>query len=394
MKKLSILLFLITAQQVYAQIDYTKLIIGRNTGTKTLHDGNVTNIFGFAESLGELIDIPGTTIYLNEGDSVDIDFWNVSQGAPHTIHLHGLDVNQENDGVPSLSFEVHHMDHGHYKFKAPHAGTYLYHCHVVSSVHVQAGMYGAIIVRPPNGDANQTWENGETYDREFIFTTSEIDTNWHVDSILEHEHDTLNPVPMFVPEDYAPQYFLVEGLSDSQLADPANFQWAAENAKVYLREINIGYYGVRYIYPTSVSARTISSDGRPLPAEYVNDTLEIYPGERYGTMIQLGTDPFYLIDVEYFNLNTGVVESTQTVTIRTSAVGLEENTSSTFTVYPVPSSTGVFYSSNDFESDYKVFSITGNLVLENDSKMIDLSTQPEGVYILHYNGQAKKLIIE
>ena len=132
----------------YSQIDYSKLIIGRNNGTMVLHDGNITDIFGFAETLGESISLPGPTINITEGDSVQIDFWNVSQGAPHTIHLHGLDVNQENDGVPALSYEVHHMDHGYYKFKAPHPGTYIYHCHVVSTIHVQAGMYGVIIVKP------------------------------------------------------------------------------------------------------------------------------------------------------------------------------------------------------------------------------------------------------
>ena len=388
------LLLVVFVQQLNAQIDYTKLIIGRNTGVKTLHDGNLTNIFGFAESLGELIDIPGTTIYVNEGDSIDIDFWNVSQGAPHTIHLHGLDVNQENDGVPALSFEVHHMDHGHYKFKAPHAGTYMYHCHVVSTIHVQAGMYGVIVVRPQDGNTLQAWTGGEMYDKEIIVTSSEIDTNWHTEAVLDHEHDTVNPVPIFVPDDYIPQYFLVNGWSDGQLADPTNYYWAAENAKVYLRQINAGYYGTRYIFPASVNARTISSDGRPLPAEYIYDTLEVYPGERYGTMLQLGSDPFYTVDVEYFNLNTGIVESTQTYTIRTSMAGLVENSHSTFNVYPVPSGTGIFHSSEEFKSNYTVHSITGSLILESDSKTINISKQPEGVYILHYNGEVKKLIIE
>ena len=187
MKRLLFISLLLIGLNTEAQIDYSKLIIGRTTGQKDLHDGNSTRIMGFAETLSEEIDIPGPTIYMNEGDSVEIDFWNMSQGAPHTIHLHGLDVDQANDGVPNLSFDVHHMDHGYYRFKAPHAGTYLYHCHVVSTIHVQAGMYGVIIVRPPSGDANTTWDGGETYDREFIWTSSEIDTNWHTNAVLDHD---------------------------------------------------------------------------------------------------------------------------------------------------------------------------------------------------------------
>ena len=394
MKKLYFLFIILATQNVYAQIDYSKLIVGRNNGTKTLHDGNVTNTFGFAESLGELIDVPGPTIYFNEGDSIEIDFWNMSQGAPHTIHLHGLDVNQQNDGVGALSFDVYHMQHGFYKFKAPHAGTYLYHCHVVSTIHVQAGMFGVLIVRPEDGNPNQVWTGGETYDKELIITSSEIDTNWHTDAVLDHPYDTLNPVPVMIPDDYTPQYFMVSGMSDTQLSDPTNYYWAAENASVYLRQSNAGYYGTRYIYPASVSARTVSSDGRPLPAEQINDTLEVYPGERYGTMIQLGSDPFYTIDVEYFNLNTNEVESTQTYTIRTSMAGIEELNSSSLRVYPVPSSTGVFYSSDEFQTAYQVYSITGNKVYEGSSTIIDLSDQPEGMYILHYQGQTKKLVIE
>ncbi|MDG1148651.1 MAG: T9SS type A sorting domain-containing protein, partial [Crocinitomicaceae bacterium] len=258
---------------------------------------------------------------------------------------------------------------------------------------VQAGMYGVLVVRPQNGDPNQVWTGGEAYEKELIITSSEIDTNWHTDAVLDHPYDTINPVPVMIPDDYIPQYFLVSGLSDTQLSNPANYYWAAEDAKVYLRQSNAGYYGTRYIYPSSVSARTLSSDGRPLPAEYVNDTLEVYPGERYGTMIQLGSDPFYTIDVEYFDLNTNEVKSTQTYTIRTSMAGLDENSIFSSTIYPVPSSTGVFYSSEEFQSEYEIYSITGNKILEGKNMRIDLSDQPKGMYIFQYEGWTKKLLI-
>ena len=121
-----------------SQQDLNFLLIARNTGEKILTNNDTIRVFGFAQSLGEQPGVPGPTLEMNEGDSVHIDLWNVSQGAPHTIHLHGLDVDQQNDGVPHLSFDVHHMDHGYYHFKAPHAGTYLYHCHVASTIHVHS----------------------------------------------------------------------------------------------------------------------------------------------------------------------------------------------------------------------------------------------------------------
>ena len=140
--------FVATSLSAMAQEVVNHLLIARNLGEKVMHDGLSLRTFGFAQTLNEQPPIPGPTLYANEGDSVVLDLFNVSQGAPHTIHLHGLDVNQENDGVPHLSFEVHHMDHGFYYFVAPHPGTYFYHCHVVSSIHVQAGMYGVFIVKP------------------------------------------------------------------------------------------------------------------------------------------------------------------------------------------------------------------------------------------------------
>lgn len=392
MRNLLFIIILLSTYQVFGQIDYSKLIIGRTTGSKTLHNGVIVDIWGFAETLGEQIDIPGPTIELIEGDSVEIDFWNLSQGMPHTIHLHGLDVNQDNDGVPALSFEVYHMDHGFYKFKAPHAGTYIYHCHVTSTIHVQAGMYGSIIVRPPNGSENQTWAGGETYDRDFLWTASEIDLTWHTPTIMNHVHDTVNPQPMYIPSTYTPQFFFVDGRSGTQLTDPNNYYTAAENDKVYMRLVNIGYYGVRYIFPSSVGARTISSDGRPLPTEFINDTIEVLPGERYGTMIQLGTDPLYPVTVEHFNLNTQVIESSQSVTIRTSAAGLNDGKIEELSIYPNPSKDGVFVSSSSFENDYNVYSIDGTLVYSGNNQLIDLSSESKGIYILNYQGKQFKLI--
>jgi len=376
-----------------AQIDYSKLIIGRNTGTKTLHDGNVTKVFGFTETLNEVTDTPGPTIRVTEGDTVQIDFWNVSQGAPHTIHLHGLDVNQENDGVPHLSFAVNHMDHGYYQFKAPHPGTYIYHCHVVSTIHVQAGMYGVIIVEPSNGSTNTTWVGGETFDRDILLTASEIDTNWHTEAVLDHEHDPANPISVFVPEDYIPQYFLVNGLSETQLADPLNHYTTGANEDIFIRLVNIGYYGVRYVFPGSMNARTILSDGRPLPQDFVNDTIEVLPGERYGTLIQTGTEAFYNVDVEYFNMNTQVVASSQQVTLRTSLASINK-LELNLVIYPNPSGNGIFHAVNAFTADYAVYDVDGEMVLKSSEQLIDLSKQKPGMYIIRYQGSAVKLCVQ
>ena len=71
-----------------------------------LPDGNKIALMGYTELLGQSISIPGPLLEFGEGDSVTLILNNYSQGAPHTIHLHGLDANQANDGVPELSFLI------------------------------------------------------------------------------------------------------------------------------------------------------------------------------------------------------------------------------------------------------------------------------------------------
>lgn len=384
---------LLCSFQSISQIDFTKLIIGRNTGVKTFYDGNSTRIFGFAETLSAAIDVPGPTIFVNSGDSVKIDFWNVSQGAPHTIHLHGLDVDQQNDGVPSLSFEVEHMEHGYYFFKAPHPGTYLYHCHVTSSIHVQAGMYGVIIVRPSNGNEFTNWDGGESYDHEFILTTSEIDTVWHNDTILDHEHDSLNPMTeVNVPTTYVPQYFMVNGLSNSLLA--GNPYYATPNSKGYCRLTNIGYCGVRYIFPAVLNNRVVSSDGRPLPNEFMRDTLEILPGERYESFIDIGLDSTYSIAVEYFNLNNNELLSVQNVIIKTSGLSIDEILHENISIYPNPISEGYATIEGITVDNYVVFNESGVEATRGSGNHIDISLLERGFYIVRVNNSYNLTVVK
>lgn len=286
-------------------------VTGRNYTIKTMADGTPLRVFGFADDPIADSPVPGYTIEMNEGDSVIVDFLNFSQGAPHTIHLHGLDVSQANDGVPHLSFEVFHQEHGYYRFRAPHAGTYLYHCHVVSSIHVQAGMYAMLIVHPPDG-SKTTWTGGHEYHAEWRMMMSEMDKAWHHDSVLVHPYDTSSNMHMVEIPEYHPQYFLVNGLSDQQLRQVPAFE-AVANGNTYVRLVNIGFLKNRVIFPSALNARIISSDGRPLPVEEISDTIELHPGERYGVLCK-ATDEFSdSIRVEFINMNTGLIDSVQYV---------------------------------------------------------------------------------
>jgi len=348
----------------YTQEIVNHLLIARNLGEKVMHDGDTLRTFGFAQSLGEHPPIPGPTLYANEGDSVILDLFNVSQGAPHTIHLHGLDVNQENDGVPHLSFEVHHMDHGFYYFVAPHPGTYFYHCHVVSSIHVQAGMYGVFIVKPSDG-SNTTWDGGYSFDQEKLYTMSEMDPVWHEDSVMEHPHDTTQSIHEVSIPEYHPTYFLVNGQSEYQLLEPEIALESAKEEVTFLRMANIGYLANRITFPEALNAVIISTDGRPIVPAETSDTLWISPGERYGVLIEPVVDLTDAIKVSFVNMNTHFIENVQYIPVTVSGIiGIEETVEeNSFRIYPNPSSGSIHIASDGSPFDViKVYDAIGNLV--------------------------------
>lgn len=373
MKKIALLLLLAVGLNGLAQVN--DLLIARNTGKYPIWNGDTLRVFGFTKALKAEVKIPGPTLVYNEGDSITLDLWNVSQGAPHTIHLHGLDVDQANDGVPHLSFDVAHMDHGYYRFKAPHAGTYLYHCHVVSTIHVQAGMYGLIIIRPSDGSFT-TWNGGHTYNSEMSWMTSELDTNWHKDDVLEHPHDTgMHIMPVKIPE-FHPQHFLVNGLSQQQLSDSTVSISSSVNEKVYLRMANIGYYGNKVKIPSGFNARIVSSDGRPLRTEEISDSLIIYPGERYSILLQASSQFNGSITVDYFNLNTGITANTQSVPVVVNGFfKTTEPDLPTLRAYPNPANTTVNFEMDDFKPvKWQLHDVIGN------QHQISFSKKSEGQY--------------
>lgn len=394
--------------QVIAQIDVEKMLVSKIDifEQHTLWDGNKVKLMGYTELIGAPINLPSPTLVFYEGDSVRLDMWNLSQGPPHTIHLHGLDVDQANDGAPMLSEEIMHDDTGSYYFKAPHPGTYIYHCHVLSPIHVQAGMYGLIIIKPSDG-SNQTWSNGFTYDSEEIIMTSELDTNWHHDSIV-----TTIDLPYTQPIlNYSPQYFLINGKSETQLTTSESSFEHAVNEKVYLRLANIGNYGNRIIFPAGLNALAVSSDGRPLPITNYSDTIDVLPGERFGVLIEADNEFTDSINIEFFNLNTEVLQNTQYVPVIIEGAQSSYSNSldiNSLNIFPNPSTGSSmieFIANSDQEATIMVRDIHGHIVYNElslckkgiNNKQINISPISSGIYFLTLNinqeNISKKIII-
>jgi FtsP/CotA-like multicopper oxidase with cupredoxin domain len=249
-------------------------------------------------------------------------------------------------------------------------------------------MYGLVIVRPENGSQLLSWENGHVYDREFSLLASEIDTVWHNDTVIDHVHDM--DMPLFIPETFEPQYFLVNGKSGTQLNAPDNFMFVSSGEAVYLRLANIGYYGVRYILPSSLNCRVVSSDGRPLPLEFQTDTVEVLPGERYEALIEIGSSEEYNLMVHHFNLNTQFVESEQEMKFKLSAAGIEEL--STFKIFPNPSNNSLIIGENPIE--FAIINSNGQLIKSGKESIVDVSDLSKGLYILKLTDSTHRFVLD
>jgi FtsP/CotA-like multicopper oxidase with cupredoxin domain len=375
-----VLITLVLSSQSFSQIDTSLQLISKIDFQEQyeLHDGNLIHLMGYTQQISAPIDLPSPTLIFEEGDSVNLSMWNLSQGAPHTIHLHGLDVDQQNDGVPMLSFEIEHDSIGHYYFEAPHPGTYIYHCHVSSVLHVQSGMYGLLIVKPKS-NPNLTWENGYAFDSEHAWMMSEVDTNWHHDSIINHPHDPMmGSMPPILP--YSPQHFLINGLSETQL-DSAPIS-ANVGEKVFMRLANIGYYANHVIFPTGMNAQVIASDGRPLPSPFNSDTVKVYPGERFGVLLEADAEFSDVIQVDYVNLNTQTLENTQEVDLIVSGfIGFDELSDHSNLVYPNPANDKVTLPES---GAWITMDLSGREItrLTSESNGYDVSGLAVGTYVL------------
>ena len=294
----------------YAQNTVTySCILRSNFGDQTMWDGESFRVYGITSTINEPPHAPAATLFCNEGDSMVLNALSFSQGDHHTIHLHGLDVDTRNDGDPATSFSLSHLQDTTYSFRADHAGTYLYHCHVGDVVHVQMGMYGLLVVRAAGG-VNTAWTGGPAYDQEKNWITSEMDRSWH-DTIPVHdaEQDTLHIPP------YRPDYFLINGKSHQELMDDDIRISAAVGEKVYLRMGNIGFFTNRVVFPSEVDAEVIDSDGRPIPNAFFTDTLDMMPGERYGVMLTPLQEFDGMLAMGYVDMDTDSLWDTQDVPI-------------------------------------------------------------------------------
>ncbi len=273
-------------------------------------DGKNINVFGYSKDPKGLATIPGPTLIVNQGDTVNVTLVNDrdptktkynSTGAGHTIHLHGLDLPSQYDGDPMTAPGGLPVLQGHrytYHFVARYSGTYWYHCHMSAAEHIQMGMYGALTIRP-RGEPNRAYPNTPAFDKEYTLVLSDMDS-------VAHQVDWANLYsggPTFNWTNYHANYFLINGKAFPEtLMDPNTNIVGTVGQTVLVRLINAGYI-VHAMHSHGFHFLVIGADGRRLDSPYYKDTLEVAPGERYEILFVFDKPGRYMFH-DHFEQNT------------------------------------------------------------------------------------------
>lgn len=284
-------------------------------GSLQLDGGGTTEYWGYATytppTPGNGVYLPGPLLRYNEGDSVYVHFLNNSP-EDHTIHWHGLDVDQENDGVPGTSGPVDPDTIRVYAFKCKKAGTFNYHCHVLTTLHLAMGMYGLFVI-DPDSTRTRIYTNGPTYTKDYNWLASEMNLDWNN-----------NPISPGLFTLYEASYFMVNGKSGSQLQTGAFDVTGTTDDTIAMRLSNMGYGRVRFIFPPECNSSIQMSDGRALPTPIFNDTVDVYSGERYTVLLDPDTTVSSSVEIIYNDSRTNLDLGNNSIPVYITGASIDE----------------------------------------------------------------------
>lgn len=357
-------------------------------GEKTLSDGTEVQFWGYGIENPDLEiareELPGPTLRFDLGDTVLIHLNNVSP-EDHTIHWHGLDVDQENDGVGHTSTDVYAGTSFSYQFVCENAGTYLYHCHVMTPLHLAMGMYGLFIVDGEEEDC--MYDASTKYTNEFSFLLSEMNTAWNI--------DPLNPGPFAL---YETDYVMVNGFADQELDSTDQIVFGILEDSLGFRFANIGYGKATISFPEELDVVLVGSDGRQLNNFLSINELNLYPGERFEVIAKPNTLFEGVMSVNYYDLRNNNLIGTNDINISiNSALQTTEHTSNStsISVFPNPASETLNINYEGAAEEGVLLDLAGRTISKFDlveNSTIDISFLKKGGYIIKIGEHSLKFM--
>ena len=207
----------------------------------------------FVDAMGFNGTVPGPEIRVQQGDHVRIVVRN-EMDQPTTMHLHGVTVPNDMDGVPYITQDPI-MPGGFFVYEfdvVDPPGMYVYHSHFNSTEQVGKGLYGAFIVAPNRDDWGSLY--GETVDVESTLFLGDGPTGFVLNG---KEFPAIQPI--------------VAKQGDGVLIHMAN-----DGAQIHPMHLHGFHFEV------------VAEDGFVLPKvqRYTADTLMIAPGQRFDLFVQ------------------------------------------------------------------------------------------------------------
>ena len=170
-------------------------------GFSQMADGLPIYTFGFSDVTGTpdgvvmsasalKANLPAPTLRLGEGEDMYLTLSNVGMMMrpdlfdPHTVHFHGFpNAGSIYDGVPDSSIAIDMDASFTYYYKGIEPGTYMYHCHVEVTEHMEMGMTGQAVIDPAQNGESINF-GGRTY-TQFAYNDGDGSTGYDVEKLLQ-----------------------------------------------------------------------------------------------------------------------------------------------------------------------------------------------------------------
>ncbi len=281
-------------------------------GSMTMDDGKTVAIWGFSDTAAGQMggmnasgDFPSPPMRINVGTIVHTELNVPMMNGIHTIHHHGIEPADHADGVGHITWDVNGTYT--YQWRPMSPGTYFYHCHTNTVLHAEMGMYGALIVDPPEGPGTLLSE-GPTYDSEAFWVVDEIDSRWHTQGWTAGTCG--EDVGQHLLE---PDYFIITGV-DASGSSAMNLPPISGNIRVgqklLARYVCAGYHPQEIRIPEELNATIYISDGRELPDPKSATRFRAISGERYDMILEPTEPGNYIVEFDIKDWITGEVWGT------------------------------------------------------------------------------------
>lgn len=194
-------------------------------GFSVMADGKQLYTFGFSnltgtgpgtEGIDDRLDKgilaaqqPAPTIELSQGQQFYLTLTNVGMLMrpdlfdPHSVHFHGFpNASAIFDGLPESGITINMGASLTYFYNIQDPGTYIYHCHVEATEHMEMGMLGQLYVKPAQ-DGQSISYGGKTY-TQFVYNDIDGGSGYHkgvalqlgsFDHVFHEKHIDVQPLP-------------------------------------------------------------------------------------------------------------------------------------------------------------------------------------------------------